>query len=245
MKKVILIFSIIAFTVSCKNNSTKKVEEVIVSNDSTNSQATNPQNILGSYVGNFGDNKMTILISTIKNDTIEGRSIVGGNDRAFFGTIKAEGKTNIIQAKEPGGDKHDGEFNFHILSSTPNELSGSWKPYKPTNTIQEKVFSLNRKAFKYDNTVGQYPEASSRLMKDDEVNNLIKSTLQYMINEIFARHGYCFKKKETRQQFETQDWYIPKTTEPINNLTDIEKKNIALIKKYEKYANEFGDAFSR
>jgi hypothetical protein len=28
-------------------------------------------------------------------------------------------------------------------------------------------------------------------------------------------------------------------------LTDIEKKNISLIKKYERYAEEFGDEFGR
>ena len=60
-----------------------------------------------------------------------------------------------------------------------------------------------------------------------------------MRNEIFARHGYCFKKKELRQQFETEDWYVPNTVDIKGFLTEIEKKNIALIKRYEKYAEDY------
>ena len=62
---------------------------------------------------------------------------------------------------------------------------------------------------------------------------------------LFARHGYCFKKKELRQQFENEDWYIPNTVDIKNYLTDIEKTNIALIKRYEKSADEYGDEYGR
>jgi YARHG domain len=73
----------------------------------------------------------------------------------------------------------------------------------------------------------------------------MKEDLEFMRNEIFARHGYCFQKKALRQQFENQEWYVPNTIDIKNRLTDIEKKNIALIKKYEKYAEEYGDDFGR
>jgi len=66
-----------------------------------------------------------------------------------------------------------------------------------------------------------------------------------MRQEIFARHGYCFSKKEFRQRFENEDWYVPDTTDIRGRLTDIEKKNIALIKRYEKYAEEYGDEYGR
>ena len=66
-----------------------------------------------------------------------------------------------------------------------------------------------------------------------------------MRQEIFARHGYCFSKKEFRQQFESEDWYVPDTTDIRGRLTDIEKKNIALIQRYEKYADEYGDGYGR
>lgn len=66
-----------------------------------------------------------------------------------------------------------------------------------------------------------------------------------MRNEIFARHGYCFNKKALRQQFETAEWYLPNAVDVTAQLTDIEKKNIVVIRRYEKYATEYGDDFGR
>ena len=66
-----------------------------------------------------------------------------------------------------------------------------------------------------------------------------------MRNEIYARHGYCFTRKATRQQFEMYEWYIPNSTDIKKDITEIEKKNIALIKKFEKYADDYGDDYGR
>ena len=90
-----------------------------------------------------------------------------------------------------------------------------------------------------------FPEASKRLLKEADVNNRLKDALELMRNEIFARHGYCFKKKLTREHFENKDWDIPNTADVKNDLTVIERKNITLKKKYEKYAEEYGDEFGR
>src|SRR3982750_4275631 len=46
--------------------------------------------ILGSYVGAFGDNKITLLITKAGGRSVSGRSIVGGNDRPFDGTLSQE-----------------------------------------------------------------------------------------------------------------------------------------------------------
>jgi hypothetical protein len=202
-------------------------------------------NILGSYVGDFGDNKITLLITKASADSISGRSIVGGNDRPFSGIVKFADGIYIINAKEPGDDKYDGAFDFAIDSKQPNTVTGSWKPNTPTATLKEKSYSLQRREFRYLQDVGDYPQASKRLLKEDDVENLMKPELEMMRNEIFARHGYCFQKKMLRQQFENKDWYIPNTVDVKKDLTDVEKKNITLIKKYEKYAEEYGDDFGR
>jgi hypothetical protein len=202
-------------------------------------------NILGSYVGSFGNNKITLLITKALGDTIVGRSIVGGNDRPFAGTFIKKGEMISINAKEPGSDKNDGVFEMSINLSKPNEVTGSWKPNNATASVKAKTFTLDRKEFRYLQDVGQYPQASKIILKDEDVSNLMKSELQFMRNEIFARHGYCFQKRDLRQQFENLDWYIPNTIDVKNLLTEIEKKNITLIKKYEQYAVEYGDDFGR
>ena len=45
--------------------------------------------------------------------------------------------------------------------------------------------------------------------------------------------------------FEMEDWYVPNTVDIRGFLTDIEKKNIEMIKRYEKYADEYGDEYGR
>lgn len=73
----------------------------------------------------------------------------------------------------------------------------------------------------------------------------MKDELEQMRNEIFARHGYCFKKKDMREMFEDQEWYVPDNVDVRNKLTAIEIKNLALIKRYEKYAEDYGDEYGR
>jgi len=102
MKKILLpaVISFLIFS-GCKpksKNTDDKTSDTIADN------VANYARLIGSYVGDFGTNKITLLITKAINDTIEGRSIVGGNDRPFAGLIKyADGKY-VINAKEPGDD---------------------------------------------------------------------------------------------------------------------------------------------
>jgi hypothetical protein len=201
------------------------------------------EKLLGSFVGAFGDNKITLLITRTQGDTIEGRSIVGGNNRPFSGVLMQKGSLVSITAKEPGDHPDDGVFEFSLAADQPDSIHGSWKPNNNKKTAKE--YTLGRKQFEYKTDVGSWPEASQRLLKPKDVENYSKSDLEYMRNEIFARHGYCFKKKALRQSFENEEWYVPATVDIKGLLTDIEKKNIELIKRYEKYAAEYGDEYGR
>jgi hypothetical protein len=201
------------------------------------------QKILGSYVGAFGDNKITMMITKAAGNSVTGRTIVGGNDRPFDGTYTVQNATYSIDAKEPGDHKDDGVFKFSVSSSDPSKVTGTWKANDTKRP--EKSYTLDRRKFEYKADVGGWPEASTRLLKASDVENLGKSELQLMRQEIFARHGYCFSKKEFRQRFENEDWYVPNTVDIRGLLTDIEKKNIATIKRYEKYAEEYGDEYGR
>ena len=199
--------------------------------------------LLGSFVGSFGDNKITMLITKVAADSVAGRTIVGGNDRPFRGTFTKTGESYAFTAKEPGDHKDDGQFTFTISDADPSLVKGTWTPFAKNKPAKE--YELQRKAFTYRADVGDYPEASTRLLKAKDVENMMKEDLEYMRNEIFARHGFCFSKKNLRQQFEMQDWYVPATVNIKGLLTDIEKKNIDIIKRYEKYAEEYGDEYGR
>ena len=85
-----------------------------------------------------------------------------------------------------------------------------------------------------DNEVGDFPETSTRLLTPEDLEGKDKLTLRYMRNEIYARHGYIFKDPELRDHFEHQYWYLGQYHDVSSKLTAIERKNVALIQKYEK-----------
>lgn len=249
MKRFLLVaITAIPFVQSCKEgksaNSDGKSEMANTEMASPNATNDDFVGMLGSYTGDFGDSKITVLLTTISKDSVKGSSIVSGNDRPFEGTVEMNGAGGmVLLAKEPGSDKHDGTFTFKIDSSNKSVLVGTWQPYDSA-AGKAKSFNLTKKTFSYNPNNGS-TDASKRLLKTEDVENEDKYYLSFMRNEIFARHGYSFSRKETRQMFEVQDWYVPRSVNVTDELTDIEKKNIALIKKYEKYAKEFGDDYGR
>lgn len=199
--------------------------------------------IMGTYTGMFGKNKITIAIQELAADgKAKGYSVVSGNERPFKGSYEKKEDGYILKVSEPGDDPYDGTFEFVVFPAT-QKLTGKWTP---NNTkLELKNYTLDKRTFQYKTDVGQYPEASQRLINEDEVLHMIKSELRMMRNEMYARHGYCFKMKDMRAFFDTQDWYMPVSTDVRNQLTEIEKKNEKMIQRYEKYAAEYYDSFGR
>lgn len=97
-------------------------------------------------------------------------------------------------------------------------------------TASENVYTLN---------------ASKNKLKEADLKNLKKLDLEIIRNTIFARHGYSFKKKSVRQFFDQVDWYVPMNNNVDGDLTQLEKDNIVLLKKFEKYAEDNYDTFGR
>jgi hypothetical protein len=240
MRKLVYLF-LGCFMFSCGDSAPSEVKSDADSGNKE-SEVTHGK-FTGSFVGAFGNNKITIQIATIENGKVEGRSIVAGNDRPFSGTYsKIDGGYSFV-ANEPGDNKDDGQFNFELYDSDPNTLRGSWRPNnKPAN---KKDYVLIRKQFVYQANVGMYPEASNRLLEGSDLEMLSLMQLGEMRNEIFARHGYSFKKLEYRQLFEKYDWYVPVSTNVEADLTQIEKANVAKIKEYESYYKDLGEFDAR
>ena len=78
-------------------------------------------------------------------------------------------------------------------------------------------------------------DASSRLLKKDEVAQMTKDELALARNAIYARHGYSFKNPELGAFFSAQTWFNP-TGLDINSVpfTETELANIKLIKSVEE-----------
>lgn len=200
--------------------------------------------ILGSYVGSFGKNRINITLTKASEWGAEGYSVCAGNFRKLTGTFDLmEDDHYTFTLNEPGDDQYDGVFKF-TLNASDKQIVGSWTPFKKEGNTS-KNYSLNKRVFKYDTSVGKYPQASQRLLSEADVENLDYDQLSEMRNEIYARHGLSFKEKQWRRIFELHDWYMPMGIDLRDKLTDLEVENIELIYEYESYFDAYYDDFGR
>lgn len=200
------------------------------------------KDMIGTFVGAFGERKITICVDRVIGQTVTGYSIVAGNERAFSGSWTGKGGDYTVTAKEPGDDKADGVFTFTWMRKTKS-LVGEWEPND--KQIGVRKFNLAARKFKYDPKAGKYPQASTRKLTEKDVENLKNEELRIMRNEIYARHGYSFKLADMRDHFDKLDWYMPRAMDVTNALTKTEKNNADLIRRYEKYSAEYYDGFGR
>jgi hypothetical protein len=221
----------------------EKPKEQIVIEENIYQINSSENPLYGYWVGRFGKNKINIAIAHIEGDMIKGHSVCAGNFRPITGTIgNSEDNVYDITMREPGDDQYDGEFRFKI-DLTKNELSGTWKPYK--KTVDAKTYTLVKTEFKYDPSVGDYPETSSRFLEVPDVENLLPEEIELMRNEIYARHGYSFTNLKMRRVFDDKDWYIPMGVDIRDQLTEVEARNIDLLYNYEEYYDEYYNDFGR
>lgn len=77
-----------------------------------------------------------------------------------------------------------------------------------------------------------FADSDRRLLTAQELKGLDKAQLRNARNEIYARRGRKFVRKEVSSYFKQFDWYRPQFGEV--ELTFVETKNVELIQKFEK-----------
>ena len=89
----------------------------------------------------------------------------------------------------------------------------------------------------------RWPWTSERLVAQDDLKSLSSNDRELMRNEIYARHGWIFKRQDLQQHFSSQSWYkpagAPENREVVDNrvatlLNSVEKQNAQKILDYEK-----------
>ena len=104
-----------------------------------------------------------------------------------------------------------------VLIITQNNTSEVTDTTK-VEAIVEDVYTLDKKK-----------------LSDEELQQKSKRELELMRNEIYARHGYIFKRQDLQQYFNEKKWYHPITHSTYDiQLNSIEQYNVKKIKSYEK-----------
>ena len=204
-----------------------------------------------------------------------GHSIVAGNKRPFEGNYQVTDSGYVAKVDEPGDNRFDGSFKFTIkptekkmigiwdafkkdfsATSTKYKLDKKKFVYDPEEGLgdsfpYQKLYN-SAKAKEYFTRTGEFltadvikVNASSQVIAKEEIANMHRGDLEVIRNSIYARHGYSFKTRKMLFVFNHVDWYMPVSTDVRTQLTDLEKKNIALLKRYEKHSKRYYDSFGR
>lgn len=97
-------------------------------------------------------------------------------------------------------------------------------------TTTDTIFSIN---------------PSKDILSNELAENLSRGDLLILKNLVYAKHGLVFKDKMLSKYFNNHPWYLPMFETVSKDLTDIEKKNIDLLERYERNAKEYYQVFGR
>lgn len=194
--------------------------------------AQTPQ-IAKSWTGFYNDEQKISLFFDQNGSQLSGYSILNGKTINYTGNIKAAGNGYRITLNEAGKGAAVGKFVLKYSSNT-KPMDAEWQ--SSSSKVRPKFFTLDAQQCRYDKSAGNFV-ASERLLTDADLQVPL-GELQYMRNEIYARHGYAFKNKDWAVTFSYADWYMPCYTNVEDKLTAIEQQNIRRIKLVEPYAQE-------
>lgn len=208
------------------------------------------------FRGILNENTLGLILDEPGNDKSDGRfqlklkqdSLIGDWVAFNKASVKSPEKTLKLTRKEFAYNP-----NF-MLSKDQSEDSDYENPVDWNGGKLKKNSFVNDQGETetYENTF--YRSASDNVFKinaskqkltEKDLKNLRKLDLQIIRNTVFARHGYSFKKETYRQFFENTDWYVPVSNNVDADLTPLEKENVALLARLEKYAEDHYDTFGR
>lgn len=207
--------------------------------------AGNSRPLVGNFIVNNGEIRITLNEPGDKKD--DGRFVFTIRGRSLEGKWFVANKKFPIWEREYTLTKQPFKYNPKLMLPEEGEYV-DWYSNRVDST-KEVVDGVEQTY--YDATYRSASDiitklnASTTLLNESDLKNLKKLELEIIRNTIFARHGYTFKKKSFRQFFDPIDWYIPVTDNVSNKLTLLEQKNILLLNRFQKYAEDNYDSFGR
>lgn len=132
--------------------------------------------------------------------------------------------TGIAAGVNMLSQKNDKKVNAYNTTSNTDKKDDSNVKDSKANETNSKDYIL--------------PNSDKEKISEEEIAKFNLSTLSLARNEIFARHGYVFTTPEAKNYFEKKAWYKPDPSYNGENLNEIEKYNVELIKSHEEKLSE-------
>ena len=197
------------------------------------------------WQGSLEDNASTLPIATIATDDYifpdsDSRRLTQGEVEAIDSDLWALAR-NEIYARH--GYKFSNAQYADYFGQKDWYLAGGFSK-SSLNSIEWHNVDLIRKLEKQHQgnltlQKGDYifPQSSKEILTQEQIDEIDASLLPYARNEIYARHGYEFKKAKYARYFRKKSWYKPGGFS-ASDLSTIEQRNIVLIRKTEERQTE-------
>ena len=128
--------------------------------------------------------------------------------------------------------EHNEYADDYRLDSVPSETSVSYG-----NDDYAASDGADSSYGDYDYSLDSLERAAEITAERDleyaDISGLSTEELRILRNWIFAKHGYIFHSEDLQEYFGAKDWYTPVSTNVTAELTDVERRNVAFIKRYE------------
>ena len=190
--------------------------------------------VLGSWFGKNNESWVNITFTSVNtNNLIKGFIIKDTIFKNFTGWISTSDNINFNVGIT---DEGPGDMNYYNLniSLEKMKITGNYSIVSSSNNKESSnnLLSLTKRNFDYNSNNGKYPEFSQRVFDNSELKELAKEDLNFIYEEILARHGFIFFDQNSRKYFSGTDWYVPRNYKVSHLLTEIEKKNLEKIYRF-------------
>ena len=194
----------------------------------------------GSYKKE-GDTYVFLLLEP-GDDKFDGKFefTINENDSEIVGTWKAFGKVRMfarVYTLRKILFQYDANKELESRYIDHNKMKENKSMYEDEEYIGESYFTTSASVLDFNSSLKE--------LKSKDVENLSKADIYILRNSIYARHGYSFKSAQLSSYFQEQSWYYPVKSDIKKELSALEKKNINLLMRYEKNAEEYYDVFGR
>lgn len=202
------------------------------------------------FRGVFNEAAKSFILDEPGNDKTDGRFEVKLSHDSLTGTWNAFNKTAVkAPSKKVKLIKKEFVYNPNFMLSPDNDLIDWENPksfvekYTDEETGKTETYTASKNRIASDAVFRI--NASKQKLTEKDLKNLRKLDMEIIKNSVFARHGYSFKKATYRNFFEQTDWYIPVSENVDNDLSPLEKENVALLNRFIKCAEDRYDSFGR
>ena len=202
------------------------------------------------FRGVFNENNNSFILDEPGDDKTDGRFEVAIKGDSLTGKWVAFTKSAVKSpTKKLKLNKKVFVYNANFMLDEDSNLI-DWE--NPKEFVEKYTDSETGKTEKYTQEKNRIASdavfkinASTQKLTEKQLKNLRKLDLEIIKNSVFARHGYSFKKATFRNFFEMTDWYVPVSNNVDDQLSPLEKENVALLARFTKYAEDKYDSFGR